>query len=115
METGSFLIPPLHDALCLTSSIVHHKVRDFFTLVRSYVKVTLRAWRAAMTNDHSQLSPLARQLQDLVSQGVVTPSYMPVSSFPSAYVVVPVYDSGNASGAAPREFSTNHAQLARRP
>ena len=51
-----------------------------------------------MAHHQTQISPLAGQLQELVSQGVVTPSYLPVSAFPSAYVVIPVYDSGNASG-----------------
>jgi hypothetical protein len=68
-----------------------------------------------MTHDQTQLSPLAKQLQELVAQGIVTPSYMPVSTLPSAYVVVPVYDSGNASGLAKSEFANNHAQLARHP
>jgi hypothetical protein len=68
-----------------------------------------------MSHDQSQISPLARQLQELVSRGVVTPSYMPVGDFPSAYVVVPVYDSGNASGLTKPEFANNHAQLARHP
>lgn len=68
-----------------------------------------------MTQHQTEFSPLARRLQELVSQGIVTPSYMPVSDFPSAYVVVPVYDSGNASGLTKPEFATNHAQLARHP
>jgi hypothetical protein len=67
-----------------------------------------------MALDHTQLSPLGKQLYGLVQQGVVIPSYMPINDFPSAYVVVPVYDSGNASGASQPELSSNHAQLARR-
>jgi hypothetical protein len=68
-----------------------------------------------MAPNQTELSPLAMQLQQLVSQGIVTPSYMPVSAFPSAYVVVPVYDSGNASGPTKPEFVSNHVQLARHP
>lgn len=67
-----------------------------------------------MTLDAAQLSPLGLQLQELVSQGIVTPVYVPVNDFPSAYVVVPVYDSGNASQSTYSGISSNHAQLARR-
>ena len=67
-----------------------------------------------MIHDHAQLSPLGKQLQELMAQGIVIPAYMPASAFPSAYIVVPVYDSGNASGSSQPEFTTNYAQLARR-
>ena len=52
------------------------------------------------------LSPLAIQLQALISQGIVTPSKRPENLFPSAMVVVPVYDStGTGLNSGPFQIS----------
>lgn len=46
-----------------------------------------------MTNN-TATSPLAKQLEELISSGLVKPAMMPSAhDFPTARVVVPVYDS----------------------
>lgn len=66
----------------------------------------------AMTN----LSPLGRQLQKLMDSGAVTPSPMPFdSTFPTARVVVPVYNSNGTSTVQSQGLTgVLNAELARR-
>ena len=46
----------------------------------------------------SELSPLGRQLQTLIDSGAVVPSPMPFDSdFPTARIVVPIYNSNGTS------------------
>ena len=46
----------------------------------------------------NDLSPLGRQLQKLIDSGTVVPSPMPPNNtFPSARIVVPVYNSNGTS------------------
>lgn len=55
-----------------------------------------------LISDGATLSPLALQLQTLINQGVVKPVAHPENLFPSAMVVVPVYDStGTGVGTSP--------------
>ena len=50
-----------------------------------------------MTNN-TQASPLAKKLQELIDAGLVVPAPIPAPiDFPSARIVVPVYDS-NGTG-----------------
>ena len=55
-------------------------------------------------------SPLATQLDDLVREGLVTLNPIPLSDFPSARIVVPVYDS---TGTQLVSGGENNAELAR--
>jgi len=46
----------------------------------------------------SELSPLGRQLQNLIDSGAVVPSPVPCDNqFPTARIVVPVYNSSGTS------------------
>lgn len=61
--------------------------------------------------DHS---PLALQLIDLIEKGVVYPSPLPSSAdFPTARVVVPVFDSGDTK-VTQGQRSWSNGELARR-
>jgi len=64
-----------------------------------------------------QLSPLAQALAQLIESRVVVSSPMPLqNAFPTARIVVPVYDSNGTGGApANTHMQGNNAQLARRP
>ncbi len=66
-----------------------------------------------MQND---LSPLGKMLEMMIKQGLVTQSYVPwQNSFPTARVVLPVYDSNGTGGIYDQtQALINHAQLARR-
>lgn len=59
------------------------------------------------------LSPLARRLQELVQTGIVHPAYVPTGDFPSARVVVPVYDSAGTFWPADDSRRGQDAELAR--
>lgn len=63
-----------------------------------------------------QLSPLAKALAELIERGVVLPAPVPSQSvFPTARVVVPVYDSSGTNPSPTNTQAQNHnAQLARR-
>lgn len=63
-----------------------------------------------------QLSPLARALAELIAQGVISPGNGNLqNAFPTARVVVPVYDSNGTTYLPPDTKAPNHnAQLARR-
>jgi hypothetical protein len=64
-----------------------------------------------------QLSPLGEILARLIRQGVVVPAPIPAqNAFPTARVVVPVYDSNGTSAPLPgtNQAQNNDAQLARR-
>lgn len=54
--------------------------------------------------DGAVLSPLALQLQSLIDQGVVKPALQGDAVFPSAFVVVPVYDSTGTGPYQSREL-----------
>jgi len=64
----------------------------------------------------SKHSPLGRQLQNLIDSGMVTPSALPLdTSFPTARVVVPVYNSNGTSNVQAQGLTgVPHAQLAQR-
>jgi hypothetical protein len=69
-----------------------------------------------MALDRTQaFSPLARQFQSLVDSGLISLNPVSVGDFPCAYVVLPVYDSDNASRPPQPESLSNHAKLARHP
>ena len=48
-------------------------------------------------------SLLAQQLEELVQSGVVTLKISPVNAFPSARIVVPVYDSNGTQSLDPKK------------
>lgn len=54
-----------------------------------------------IVTDSSTLSPLAQQLQNLINNGIVKPASPTGNVFPSAMIVLPVYDS-TGSGPLPR-------------
>ncbi len=56
-----------------------------------------------LVTDGATLSPLAQQLQALINQGLVKPNPYPDNLFPSAMVVVPVYDSTSSGPLVGRE------------
>ncbi|SNS87089.1 hypothetical protein SAMN05421763_103293 [[Luteovulum] sphaeroides subsp. megalophilum] len=61
-----------------------------------------------------KLSHMGSQMQSLIDRGVVTLATQPIMDFPSAMIVLPVYDSGSAvTGGFQRGF-VSHAELARR-
>lgn len=64
----------------------------------------------------SKHSPLGRRLQTLIDSGMVTPSPLPLdSSFPTARVVVPVYNSNGTSNVHPHGVTgVPNAKLAQR-
>lgn len=66
-------------------------------------------------NNSSEHSPLAQQLDALVRAGLVRLDPTPINDFPRAYVVLPVYDSGNTSELTQPGINPTHAQLARHP
>ncbi|MBI1869038.1 MAG: hypothetical protein HYS06_12230 [Methylocystis sp.] len=65
-------------------------------------------------NTTTQNSTLAQRLEELVQSGVVTINPWSVNSFPTARIVVPVYDSNGTFMASPpaNQMSPNE-QLAR--
>ncbi len=64
-------------------------------------------------NISSQSLSLAQQLEELIQSGVVVINPWSINSFPSARIVVPVYDSGGTfMPSIPNQASTNE-QLAR--
>lgn len=55
-----------------------------------------------MSDNHTANSPLAKKLEELISLGLVNPMNMPTAQdFPSARVIMPVYDS---TGVGPSVF-----------
>lgn len=65
-----------------------------------------------MSNTAVKDMPLAGKLQELIASGVIKPAMMPTAQdFPSARVVVPVYDSTGA-GSLPRWIGDNGGRLA---
>ncbi len=65
------------------------------------------------TAPSASFSPLALQLQELVARSLVRLDPMPKMDFPTAYVVVSVFDSGGTAVHQAQEPRIAHAQLAR--
>jgi hypothetical protein len=65
---------------------------------------------------NTQLSESGKLLEELIEQGLVVQTFFPwQNSFPSARVVLPVYDSNGANDCNNQsQVFLNHAQLARR-
>lgn len=60
-----------------------------------------------------KLSPLGEQLASMIQRGIVTPNPYPMNDFPSAMVVVPVYDSTGTGALKSMDGEPVHAELAR--
>lgn len=56
-----------------------------------------------LTTNGATLSPLAVQLQNLINQGLVKPLGNQENLFPSAMIVLPVYDSTGSGPHVGRE------------
>lgn len=68
-----------------------------------------------MSNTAVKDSPLANKLHELIAAGIIKPATMPTAQdFPSARVVVPVYDSTGA-GSLPQWIGENGGRLASNP
>lgn len=59
------------------------------------------------------LSPLAKQLEELIQSGLVPAAPVSSNDFPSARVVVPVYDSTGTFMSNPEKQANPYAELAR--